>query len=290
MVIAELRDTTKRFGAITALDNFNLTIQRGQILALLGRNGAGKTTAVRCLLGLVTPDSGAARVFGRDPREQRARTHMGVMLQVGRVPESLRVREHINLFSSYYPKPMALSEVIGAAGLQGIENRQFGALSGGQQQRVLFGLAICGNPDLLILDEPTAGLDVDSRRALWQHVRAYATRGGSVLLTTHYLEEADALADRVVLIHNGRTHADGSAQEIKSRTGQRSLRCVTALPPAAVAALQEVDQVEPYGAGLQILTKNPDRVLAQLFPLDPALHGIEINTPGLEQAFLEMTA
>lgn len=290
MVIAELRNATKRFGPVKALDSFNLTLERGRILALLGRNGAGKTTAVRCLLGLTVPDEGEARVFGRDPRERAARQHMGVMLQIGRVPETLRVREHIALFSSYYPKPMAMADVVKAAGLAGIEDRLFGKLSGGQKQRVLFGLAICGNPDLLLLDEPTVGLDVESRRNLWQHVREYATGGGGVLLTTHYLPEADALADRVVLINNGRTHAEGTAEEIKARTGQRTLRCVTTLPLAAVAALREVDQVESYGTGLRILTNNPDRVLGQLFALDADLHGIEVTAPGLEEAFLEMTA
>lgn len=290
MVIAELRKVTKRFGPVTALDEFNLTMERGRILALLGRNGAGKTTAVRCLLGLAAPDAGEVRVFGRDSREREARAHMGVMFQVGRVPESLRVREHIELFSSYYPKPMPFAEVVEAAGLQGIEDRLFGKLSGGQKQRALFGLAICGAPELLVLDEPTVGLDLESRRAMWRHVRSFAARGGSVLLTTHYLEEADALADRIMMIHNGRTQAEGTAAEMKQRTGLRTLRCVTTLPIAAVAALQHVEHVEPHGAGLQISTTSPDRVMAQLFPLDATLHGIEVTAPGLEDAFLEMTA
>jgi len=290
MVIAELRNATKRFGPVTALDGFNLKLERGRILALLGRNGAGKTTAVRCLLGLTAPETGEARVFGRDPREREARQRMGVMLQTGQVPETLRAREHIALFSSYYPKPMPMAAVVEAAGLAGIEDRLYRKLSGGQQQRVLFALAICGNPDLLVLDEPTAGLDVESRRALWEHVRAYAARGGSVLLTTHYLPEADALADHVVLINKGRTHAEGTPEEIKARTGQRTLRCVTKMPLAAVTALDEVDQVEPQGAGICIVTASPDRVLAQLFALDGTLHGIEVTAPGLEEAFLEMTA
>ncbi len=218
---AQLANVTKRFGTTTALDNITFGIQPGELVALLGPNGAGKTTAVRLLLGLCAPDAGVARVFGADPRDAVNRVRTGAMLQVARVPETLRVREHIELFSSYYPAPMAIDEVIAAAGLEGIEKKQFGALSGGQKQRLLFGLAICGNPDFIALDEPTVGLDVEARRALWKQIRAFVARGKSVLLTTHYLDEADALADRVAVIDHGRLVAEGSPSEIKH--GARSL-------------------------------------------------------------------
>jgi len=218
---AQLANVTKRFGTTTALDGITFSIEPGQLVALLGPNGAGKTTAVRLLLGLCTPDSGIARVFGANPRDAANRVRTGAMLQVARVPETLRVREHIELFSSYYPDPMPLDEVIVAAGLQGIENKNFGDLSGGQKQRLLFGLAICGNPDFIALDEPTVGLDVEARRALWKQIRAFVARGKSVLLTTHYLDEADALADRVIVIDHGRVVAQGTPSEIKH--GSRSL-------------------------------------------------------------------
>jgi len=215
MIAAEFTSVRKNYGMVEALQGLDLRIRRGQLLALLGANGAGKTTAVRLLLGLAKPTSGAVRVFGGDPREASTRTRLGAVLQSARVPETLRVREHIHLFSSYYPEPLPMAEVIEAAGLQGLERRKFGELSGGQQKRVLFALGICGNPDLLVLDEPTVGLDVEARRALWKQIRAFVTRGKAVLLTTHYLAEAEALADRAVVIHRGNVVAEGTPKEIK---------------------------------------------------------------------------
>jgi len=223
MSVAELRGVTKRYGEIEALRGIDLEIGRGEILALLGPNGAGKTTAVRILLGLLRPTSGRAAIFGHTPESMDAKLRRGAMLQVAKVPETLKVREHIELFASYYRDPLPLAETIQAAGLNGVENRLFGDLSGGQKQRALFALAICGNPDLLFLDEPTVGLDVESRRTLWAHIRAFAARGGSVLLTTHYLDEADALAHRVAVINQGRIVAEGAPAEIKARTAQSGL-------------------------------------------------------------------
>ncbi len=200
---------------VEALRGLDLTIRPGELVALLGANGAGKTTAVRALLGLSKPTTGEVRVFGGDPRDARSRTRIGAVLQIARLPETLRVWEHIHLFSSYYPNPRPIEEVIAAAGLEGLEKRKFGQLSGGQQKRVLFALALCGNPDLLVLDEPTTGLDVEARRALWKQIRAFVAGGRSVLLTTHYLAEAEALASRVVVIHKGVVMAEGTPQEIK---------------------------------------------------------------------------
>ncbi len=215
---AALNSVTKTYGSQPALDSFDLEVRRGELLALLGPNGAGKTTAVKLMLGLLAPDAGSVRVFGRDPQKAQHRQRTGAMLQVARVPEILRVREHIDLFSSYYPHRLPMAEVVSAAGLQGIENRRFGALSGGQKQRVLFALAICGDPDLLFLDEPTVGLDVHARRAMWAQIRALRSHGKTILLTTHYLEEADALADRIVVINHGRVIANGTPAEIKQNT------------------------------------------------------------------------
>ncbi len=212
---AQFTRVTKRYGSVEALRGLDLTIRPGELVALLGANGAGKTTAVRALLGLSKPTSGEVRVFGGDPRDAQSRARTGALLQIARVPETLRVREHIHLFSSYYPNPLPIAEVIEAAGLQGLEKRKFGELSGGQQKRALFALALCGNPDLLVLDEPTAGLDVEARRALWKQIRAFIAGGRSVLLTTHYLAEAEALADRVVVIHKGVVMAEGTPRQIK---------------------------------------------------------------------------
>jgi ABC-2 type transport system ATP-binding protein len=215
MNAATLQALTKRYGSTEALRGFDLAIRPAELVALLGANGAGKTTAIRILLGLIAPDSGTARVFGGDPRDTATRARLGAVLQSARVPETLRVREHIDLFSSYYPDPMPMNDVIEAAGLAGLERRKFGELSGGQQKRVLFALGICGNPDLLVLDEPTVGLDVEARRALWKQIRAFVARGRSVLLTTHYLAEAEALADRVVVIDEGVNVCEGTPAEIK---------------------------------------------------------------------------
>jgi len=289
MVIAELRNVTKRFGPVTALAGIDLEIARGQLLALLGPNGAGKTTAVRLLLGLSTPDSGAARVFGRDPRERAARTRTGAMLQVGRVPETLRVGEHIRLFSSYYPNPLSFEETIALAGLEGLERRLFGKLSGGQKQRVLFALAVCGNPDILVLDEPTAGLDVDSRRGLWRHIRSFVARGGSVLLTTHYLEEADALADRIVVLNHGRIAAAGTSSEIRQRAASRKIRCITALEGPEIAALAERVSVRRDGLFTEIMATDSDHLVRRLLARDPDARDLEITSAGLEEAFLAIT-
>jgi ABC-2 type transport system ATP-binding protein len=215
MIPVQFTAVRKNFGTVEALRGLDLTLRPGELVALLGANGAGKTTAVRLLLGLGRPTSGTVRVFGGDPRDARTRTRIGAVLQSARVPETLRVREHIDLFSSYYPHPMPLAEVIDAAGLHGIEGKKFGELSGGQQKRVLFALGICGNPDLLVLDEPTASLDVESRRAIWKQVRAFVARGKSVLLTTHYLAEAEALADRAIVIHRGSVAVEGTPAQIK---------------------------------------------------------------------------
>ena len=237
MPVAELRGVTKQYGPIAALRGIDLSIEPGELVALLGPNGAGKTTAVRILLGLAAPTTGKAAIFGKNPRSREARLHRGAQLQVAKVPETLRVREHIELFSSYYPKPLPTEETIAAAGLKGVEDRLFGDLSGGQKQRALFALAICGDPDILFLDEPTVGLDVAARRALWERIRGFVARGGSVLLTTHYLDEADALAHRVAVINQGRIVAEGTPAEIKARTASRGLE------DAFLALMKETESV-----------------------------------------------
>ncbi|MGB7821782.1 MAG: ABC transporter ATP-binding protein, partial [Candidatus Sulfotelmatobacter sp.] len=239
-LVASLEGVIKNYGEVRALRNVNFAVRAGQVVALLGPNGAGKTTAVKLLLGLIQPNSGKTRVFGGDPTNPQNRMRTGAMLQVGRVPETLRVREHIDLFSSYYPDPLPLEEVLATAGLEKLRDRKFGDLSGGQRQRTLFALAICGDPDLLFFDEPTVGLDVEARRALWEEIRRLVERGKTVLLTTHYLEEADALADRIAVINQGEIIAEGTPAEIKSQTSGKRIRCVTELSVASVLQLPGV--------------------------------------------------
>jgi ABC-2 type transport system ATP-binding protein len=289
-MIAQLDQVTKKYGPVVALRDVTLELRGGEILTVLGPNGAGKTTAIRLLLGLALPTSGSVTVFGQSPRDASARVRTGAMLQVGKVPETLRVAEHIDLFRHYYPSPLPVAEVIAAAGLDGLERRFYGELSGGQKQRVLFALALCGNPDLLFLDEPTVGLDVEARRGMWRQVRDIADGGRTVLLTTHYLDEADALADRVIVIHRGSILAEGTPAEIKSRVSGRRIRCATSLPREVVASLPHVREVRPHGTGLEILAAVAEPVVRELLARDPDLSGLEVTSAGLEDAFLALTA
>ncbi|HSN86642.1 MAG TPA: ABC transporter ATP-binding protein [Thermoanaerobaculia bacterium] len=287
--VAELRRAVKRYGPVTALSGVELSVRPGEVVALLGPNGAGKTTAVQLLLGLARPSEGEARLFGLDPRSVEARMRVGSMLQISKVPETLKVREHVDLISSYYPRPLPKAEVMAAAGLSGIENRLFGKLSGGQQQRVLFALALCGNPDLLFLDEPTVGLDVESRRAFWAVIEEKAAQGRSVLLTTHYLEEADALADRIVLISGGRIVAEGTPAEIKARAAGRKVRCRTDLSLEAVASLPGVRSARRDGELTELFASEAERAVRELLSRDPLLSALEVRGADLEEAFLTLT-
>jgi ABC-2 type transport system ATP-binding protein len=203
-VLAQLSGVSRRFGSTVALNAVDLEIRPREVLALLGPNGAGKTTLVRILLGLIRPSSGCAFLFGLPPHTPAARRRVGVMLQVGRVPDTLTVREHVHLFSSYYGTPQPVARTLTAAGVTEVADRRFGELSSGQRQRALFALAICGRPDLLVLDEPTVGLDVNARDALWECVGGLIQGGTSVVLSTHDLEEAGRVSTRTATLRAGR--------------------------------------------------------------------------------------
>jgi ABC-2 type transport system ATP-binding protein len=288
-VIAQLRGVSKSFGEVRALHQVDFAVRAGELVALLGPNGAGKTTAVKLFLGLAKPTTGTVSVFGGDPIHAEVRTRIGAMLQVAKVPETLRVREHIDLFSSYYPKPLPLAETLALAGLQEIKDREFGELSGGQRQRVLFALALCGDPDILFLDEPTVGLDVEARRLLWEEIRKLIARGKTILLTTHYLEEADALADRVVVINRGEIIAEGTPTEIKASTTGRRIRCMSSLDLETVRSLPGVIEVRRDRNAIEIHAAEAEPILRELLMRDPGLSGIEVSSAGLEEAFLALT-
>jgi ABC-2 type transport system ATP-binding protein len=211
------------------------------------------------------------------------------MLQVGRVPETLRVREHIDLFSSYYPNPLPISETLAVAGIAELRDRKFGDLSGGQKQRVLFALAICGSPDLLFLDEPTVGLDVEARHLLWDEIRKLLGHGKTVVLTTHYLEEADALADHIAVINKGSIMAEGTPAEIKARTAGKKIRCLTQLPVSLLRSFPGVREVHEDREAVVIHASSVEDVLRRLLNLDPEVSGIEVTGAGLEDAFLALT-
>lgn len=289
LTVASLEGVKKNYGDIRALRGVDFRLRAGEVVALLGPNGAGKTTAVKLLLGLIQANSGRVRVFGGDPANPENRMRTGAMLQVGKVPETLRVREHIDLFSSYYANPLPLNEVLAAAGLEKLSDRKFGDLSGGQRQRTLFALAICGDPELLFLDEPTVGLDVEARRALWYEMRRLVKRGKTVLLTTHYLEEADALADRIAVINQGEIIAQGSPAEIKAQTSGKRIRCITALSLASLLQIPGVTDVRQDREAMEIHAREAEPVVRALLARDSSLSGLEITSAGLEEAFLALT-
>jgi ABC-2 type transport system ATP-binding protein len=287
--VAKSRNLKKSYGEVVALRDLNLEIHAGELLALLGPNGAGKTTLVRMLLGLARPDSGSVSVLGSDPHLGHVQTRVGAMLQVGRVPETLKVREHIDLFSSYYPAPLPIAETLKIAGLEDITERPYGELSGGQKQRVLFGIALCGNPDLLFLDEPTVGLDVEARRQMWAQIRTLIGRGKTVLLTTHYLNEADALADRILVLDKGTIVAEGTPAEIKARAMGKQIRCTSRLSLEEVRQIPGVLGVKADRNAFELQVNAAEPVVRELLQRDSWLGDLEVTNAGLEEAFLALT-
>ncbi|HEY6942445.1 ABC transporter ATP-binding protein [Dokdonella sp.] len=283
------RGVGKRFGSMRALDGVDLDVCGGELLALLGPNGAGKSTAIAIALGLLRADAGEVRLFGRAPDELEARRSCGVMLQSAGLPDSLQVRELLELTRSYYAAPRSLDDCVATAGLDRLMDRRYGRLSGGQQRRVQFALAICGAPRLLFLDEPTTGLDLEARTGLWSSIRRIVAEGCAVVLTTHYLEEAEALADRVAVLAGGRIVASGSVQQIRARVSQRHIRCVSSLDAARVGAWPEVRSVCRDGERIEIVTDHAETVVRQLLFEDSALSQLEVRRAGLADAFVEIT-
>jgi ABC-2 type transport system ATP-binding protein len=287
---ATLTNVGRDYGNHTALDGLNYQIQPGQIVALLGPNGAGKTTTVNLILGLLRPTRGQVRVFGTDPQHHRTRARIGAMPQTSALPFAVRVSELVELFSSYYPNPLPLKETLERAGLTGLEQRRAGALSGGQQQRIRFALALCGNPDLLVLDEPTVGLDAELRQHFWTAVRDLSDQGRAVLVTTHYLEEVEALAHEVAVMNHGRIIAQGTPQDIKNRIGEQVIRCRTTLPESAITSLDGVKRVNVMPDALEIVADHASSdLLPRLYQLDPAIAVLEVRQSSLEEAFLNLT-
>jgi ABC-2 type transport system ATP-binding protein len=288
-VVASLKSSVKRYGKVVALDGLDLVLRRGELLALLGPNGAGKTTAIALLLGLIRTDSGSVELFGQDPQKIEARRHIGVMLQNAELPPTLRVGELLRLTASYYPSPRPLSESAEMAGVTDLLKRPYAKLSGGQQRRVQFALAICGRPQLLFLDEPTVGLDIQSRQKLWAAIRRLIAEGCSVLLTTHYLEEAEALADRVCVMAHGRMIHEGTVEALRARVALKRIRCRTALTLDTVAAWPNVGEVHQDGERLHITTAEAETIVRRLLDADSQLHELEVQRAGLAEAFTELT-
>ncbi len=287
-VIARWNDVSKRYGAVLALDRLSLEIHAGEVLAVLGPNGAGKSTALSLLIGLIRASSGCTELFGMDPTAPAARRNLGVMLQSGDPPDTLTVAEHVRLFSGYYPQPRSLSETLELAQLTDLANRRYGALSGGQKRRVQFALAICGRPQLLLVDEPTTGLDVEARRGFWQVLRGLVAQGTAVVLTTHYLEEADALADRVALIQHGTLVALDSPLAIKSRVGGQCLRFRSNLGDDLLLQLPGVLSLCRDGIHHELRATEVERLLPLLLAADPGLRDLTISAQSLENAVVDL--
>ena len=288
--VVALSNASKRYGAVHALTDVSFKIDPGEVVAMLGPNGAGKTTSINLMLGLRKTTSGSARLFGLDPKDLRARSRIGVMLQESGVPGMLKVAEIVDLFRSYYPAPLPTAEAVAMAGLQEKARSLVKDLSGGQRQRLYLALAVCGNPDALFLDEPTVGMDVEGRRRFLQEIADLAARGRTVILTTHYLEEADQLAGRIIVINHGRVIADSTPAEIKSRVaGKRVTFSVSGPTDESMFAGLPLKSSQIEDHRVRLLTNEPESVLSELFRRGVAIRNLEVAGADLEEAFVAMT-
>src|SRR3954447_14405981 len=288
----ELRGLTKRFGAVTAVDSLDLTVQPGEIVAFLGPNGAGKTSTIDMVLGLSRPDGGTAEVFGRAPRTAVAQGLVTAVMQTGGLLKDLTVGETVELTAALFAHTRPVAEVLDRAGLTEIAGRRVGKCSGGQQQRRRFAMPLLPEPELIILDEPTTGMDVEGRREFWSAIRADAERGRTVVFATHYLDEADAYADRIVLVSRGRVVADGTAAEIKALSAGRLVTAtwegIGTAEAVTLRNLPGVEDVELRGDTMLLRAADSDPVARHLLTTTPA-HDLQITSRGLEDAFLALT-
>jgi ABC-2 type transport system ATP-binding protein len=287
--LAELSGVSKRFGGVVALDGIDLQVRPGELLAVLGPNGAGKSTAISLLLGLQQPDQGTARLFGQSPLMIEARRSIGVMMQEVALAPELRVREQLELVASYYPDSLSPDAAMDTTHTTSLGKRPYGKLSSGQKRQVQFAMAVVGRPKLLFLDEPTVGLDLPSRENMWAMLRELVHEGASIVLTTHYLEEAEALADRVVVLAKGRAIAAGTVNELRALVGRKRITCATSLTVELVAAWPGVQTVTRDRGRLQITASDAEIVVKKLVAADADFHELEVHTAGLAEAFTELT-
>ncbi|MFF4929971.1 ABC transporter ATP-binding protein [Streptomyces griseofuscus] len=282
---------TKTYGTVRAVDGLSLRLHPGETVALLGPNGAGKSTTLDLLLGLKQPDAGTVSVFGTGPREAIVAGRVGAMLQSGGLMDDVTVAELVKLSCSLHPRPYKAADVMARAGIAQIADRKVNKLSGGQAQRVRFALATAGDSDLIILDEPTTGMDVSARQAFWATMREQADQGRTVLFATHYLEEADAIADRVLVLHRGRLLADGTAAEIKARAGARRIAfdLEGTVNATALRALPFLTGIDVSGQTVRIQSSDADATVHALYGLGLYPRNLEVAGLGLEQAFVAIT-
>jgi len=287
--VALLTDVTKRYGKTTALDGVSLAVQPGELLALLGPNGAGKTTAIGLWLGTIEPDDGLASVMGGSPLDVNSRLGVGVMLQEVNLAPELHAREHIELTASYYRNPLTVEETIALTGIESFASKRYGKLSTGQKRQVQFATAVCGRPHLLFLDEPTVGLDVEARKTMWQNIRRLLNEGCSIVLTTHYLEEVEALADRVAVIAKGRLIAEGSVAEMRSLVTRKQISCTCAIEIDDIKGWSDVIEVTREDDFVHITAFNAEGVVRRLLAADQTLSHLEVRQASLADVFTELT-
>ncbi|MDQ1535700.1 MAG: type transport system ATP-binding protein [Actinomycetota bacterium] len=287
--LARTVDVSRRYGKVTALDGVSLEVPAGQLLGLLGPNGAGKTTLLQLLAGLRQPTSGSVEIFGGDPRDASYRRLLGTTPQETGLPATLRVGEVVQLVGAHFADPVPTGELLEQFGLSGLERRQTGGLSGGQKRRLAVAMAFVGRPELVLLDEPTTGLDVEGRHALWEAVRRYHEGGGTVVLTSHYLEEVEALAERVVVIDRGRVRADGTLADVRSMVTARRVR-LRAKDHLALADLEGVERSSQDGDLYELWTADSDELVRQLVTGRIPFHDLEVTKASLEEAFLTLTS
>ncbi len=289
--VVDFESVTKSFGPVRALDNATFRIARGETVALLGPNGAGKSTAVNILLGLRRADSGVATVLGGEPRRAVEEGYVGALMQTSGLPPGLRVREVVDLGRRLSPRPSALDEVMAKAGLNSIADRFVEGLSGGQAQRVRYALAIAGSADLLFLDEPTVGMDVETQHSFWKDIREHAAAGRTVLFATHYLHEAEAVADRIVVLRTGRVVADGTPSAIKTAAGRKHVRFTLAGADGEhLRYLPGVQEVDVHGENVNLATTDADATVTALVQDRVAFRDIEVTGADIEEAFLALTS
>lgn len=289
-VLASASHVVKRFGGATAVDGVSLDIRSGEAVGLLGPNGAGKSTLIGLLCGLRRADAGEVRLFGRNPLDASARLRLGSTPQATSVPQTLRVSETVDFVAAHYPDPIPTAELLADFGLDGMAAKQCGGLSGGQQRRLLVALALVGRPELVILDEPTTGLDVEARDALWRLLRSYRNAGGTLLITSHYLEEIQALAGRVVVMDKGSVIADGTVDDIRAHVALTKVSFRTGLPTSSFDSLPHTVGVETHDDGrVTIVTSDGDATVRALVLANLAIRSLEVHAASLEEAFKALT-
>jgi ABC-type multidrug transport system ATPase subunit len=287
--VAQLRGITKRFGAVTALNTIDIEVRRGELLAVLGPNGAGKSTAISLWLGLIEPDAGSVTLLGGEPQDVVRRRGLGVMMQDVEMPKELKVSELVRLSASYYDDPMGVEETLQRAGVTHLADRQYGKLSGGQKRQAQFAVAICGRPKVLFLDEPTVGLDIQARQAMWKNIRALLADGCSIVLTTHYLEEAESLADRVAVVAKGRVIASGTVDDMRALVARRQISCESSLAVEEVRSWPGVVDASRDATKLNITATDAEGVVRRLLASDASVARLEVRQAGLNEAFNELT-